>query len=220
MKRIYTPTRGVEDWQSLLAEPEKQWKTGFSARSIAYAWEEAGGFPHEVYKALDDGFPGIVPLSIIPEHQVPLPGGKAASQNDVWVLAKSAEDLISIAVEGKVSEPFGPTIGEWNPDASTGRRKRFHFLKDLLGLDEISRQVSAINCFTGRHRQCGRRNDLTQNTRFSWFTLSALKTCGLMTLPILSGCSAKSHRLIKWCKPKTLDSHHCTLHGFKEMKPT
>ena len=60
MKRIYIPTRGVEDWQRLLAEPEKQWKTGL-ARSIAYSWEEAGGFPHEIYKALDDGFPGIVP---------------------------------------------------------------------------------------------------------------------------------------------------------------
>ena len=52
-------------------------------------------------------------------------------------VAKSAEDMISIAVEGKVSETFGPTIGEWNPDASTGQRKRFNFLKDLLGLDEI-----------------------------------------------------------------------------------
>lgn len=47
MKRIYTPTRGVEDWQRLLAEPEEQWKTGFSARSIAYSWEETGVFPHE-----------------------------------------------------------------------------------------------------------------------------------------------------------------------------
>lgn len=70
-----------------------------------------------------------------------MPGGKAASQNDVWVLARSAEDLISIAVEGKVSEPFGPTIGEWNPDASTGRQKRFNFLKDLLGLDEIPANI-------------------------------------------------------------------------------
>ena len=66
-----------------------------------------------------------------------MPGGNAASQNDVWVLAKSNEKLVSIAVEGKVAEPFGPTIGEWNPNASVGRRERFGFHRDLLNLDDV-----------------------------------------------------------------------------------
>jgi|GEM_PF-3281653 len=32
MSKIYTPTNGVSDWQSLLADPIKHWKTGYSAR--------------------------------------------------------------------------------------------------------------------------------------------------------------------------------------------
>ena len=137
MRPIYTPTKSVDDWRRLLTEPEKQWKTGYSARSLAHAWEEADGFPAEVRTVLSHRFPGIEPLVILPEHQVPLPGGKAASQNDAWVLAKSNHELISIAVEGKVAEPFGPALAEWNPDGSAGRKKRFTFLKELAQLDYI-----------------------------------------------------------------------------------
>ena len=49
-------------------------------------------------------------LLAIPEHKVPLPGGSSSSQNDLFVLAKNHDHLISIAVEGKVSEHFGDTV--------------------------------------------------------------------------------------------------------------
>jgi len=137
MKRTYVPTRCVHDWQQLLAKPEEQWKPGFSARCLAHAWEEADGFPSSVESVLRQSFPDIAPLLILPEHRVPLPGGRAASQNDVWVLAKSRGELVSIAVEGKVSEPFGPTVAAWNCDASPGRQKRLAFLKGLLLLSDI-----------------------------------------------------------------------------------
>jgi hypothetical protein len=39
MNKMYLPTVGPQDWQKLLADPEKQWRTGYSARTIAYAWE-------------------------------------------------------------------------------------------------------------------------------------------------------------------------------------
>ena len=139
MKKIYVPSVGVEDWQKFLAEPEKQWKTGFSAKSLAYCWEEANGFPREVqaiFKASEfDELREIEPLLIIPEHQVPLPpqGGRP-SQNDIFVLAKSESHLISIAVEGKVSEPFGETLEDWLAKPSEGKKKRLNFLKDQLGL--------------------------------------------------------------------------------------
>jgi len=51
-----------------------------------------------------------------------LPGGAAASQNDVWVLGEISNGLVSIAVEGKVSETFGPTVGEWLENI-TARKK-------------------------------------------------------------------------------------------------
>src|SRR5438034_723792 len=46
MNKIYLPTVAPQDWQKLLADPEKQWRTGYSARTIAYAWEAAKGHFH------------------------------------------------------------------------------------------------------------------------------------------------------------------------------
>jgi hypothetical protein len=43
MTKFYLPSKGPESWKELLAEPDKHWKTGYSARSIAYCWEEAHG---------------------------------------------------------------------------------------------------------------------------------------------------------------------------------
>jgi hypothetical protein len=39
-------------------------------------------------------------------------------------------------VEGKVSEPFGPTLEEWNATASEGKTRRLAFLRELLGLSQ------------------------------------------------------------------------------------
>jgi len=43
--------------------------------------------------------------------------------------------LVSIAVEGKVSEPFGPTVGEWLENKSAGKEKRLKFLCAELGFE-------------------------------------------------------------------------------------
>src|SRR6266850_490411 len=119
MARILTFTSGPEDWQALLADPTKHWKTGCSARTLAYCWEEAAA----------EGFP--------PEFKVPLPGGVRPSQNDLFVLARGAKGPVSIMVEGKVSESFGPTLGEWRNEASQGKKQRLQFLLRTLGLMEV-----------------------------------------------------------------------------------
>jgi hypothetical protein len=135
MTKFYVSTKGVSSWQSLLADPVKHWKTGYSAKALAYCWEEAQGFPEEIINLFSDTeFEGSEFLLGVPEHQVPLPGGSTKSQNDVFVLAKNGEGLISIAVEGKVSESFGPTLGEWFRDESEGKRVRLDYLKDKIGL--------------------------------------------------------------------------------------
>ncbi len=136
--KIYIPATNPDDWKQLLAEPEKQWKKGFSARSMAYCWQEANGIPHDVINVLsqEPDFRDIETLIVIPEHQVPLPGGTRPSQNDCWVLARTKKDLVSLAIEGKVSETFGPSIGEWFQDASDGKRQRLSYLCSQLGLDE------------------------------------------------------------------------------------
>lgn len=51
--KIFIPARKPEDWKQFLAEPDKQWKTGYSARTLAYSWQEANGIPAEVTEVLD-----------------------------------------------------------------------------------------------------------------------------------------------------------------------
>ncbi len=137
MNKIFVPATSPEDWKQFLAEPEKQWKSGYSARSLAYCWQEAGGMPPEMISVLGQvsSLKNLKTIFAIPEHKVPLPGGSRASQNDVWVLGESSAGLISIAVEGKVSEPFGPTVGEWFKNKTTGKEKRLQFLCNELGFD-------------------------------------------------------------------------------------
>jgi len=137
VNKIFVPATSPEDWKQFLAEPEKQWKSGYSAPSLAYCWQEAGGMPPEIISVLGQvsSLKNLKTIFAIPEHKVPLPGGSRASQNDVWVLGESSAGLISIAVEGKVSEPFGPTVGEWFKNKTTGKEKRLQFLCNELGFD-------------------------------------------------------------------------------------
>lgn len=137
MSRFYIPTSSAEQWAQFLAEPAKQWRQGYSARTLAFSWQEAGGFPTEVYSALASHFPKTELQLALPEHQVSLPGGSRPSQNDIWVLARSQGHLISIAVEGKVSEPFGPTVREWRAEASPGKGERLTYLLKLLVLSSV-----------------------------------------------------------------------------------
>jgi hypothetical protein len=134
MSKIYVPASNAEQWAQFLAEPVKHWRQGYSARTLAYCWQEANGFPAEVTAVLASCFPAAELLLAFPEHQVMLPGGSRPSQNDIWMLAKSRGQLVSIAVEGKVSEPFGPTIQEWQTEPSSGKTARLSFLLSLLGL--------------------------------------------------------------------------------------
>ncbi len=138
MSHIYIPALSAEQWAQFLAEPVKQWRQGYSARTLAYSWQEANGFPVEVESVLASIFPSAELLLALPEHKVPLPGGSRSSQNDIWILARSENQLISIAVEGKVSEPFGPTVQEWQTDLSSGKAKRIEYILSLLGLSSVS----------------------------------------------------------------------------------
>ena len=138
MRRILAFTSGPADWQTLLADPDKHWRTGFSARTLAHCWEAADGFPPEVSSVLagatDPLMADLTPILAVPEFKVPLPGGMRASQNDIFVLARSRAGPITIMVEGKVNESFGPTLGDWLKEASSGKKERLAFLLDTLGL--------------------------------------------------------------------------------------
>jgi len=142
MKKIFIPTSNAEDWKRFLAEPDKQWRTGYSAKALAYCWEEANGFPNSVKKVFSQAafapFHDMELLFIFPDYQVPLPGGYRPSQSDIFVLAKAQGNLITIAVEGKVREPFGQTINEWLNKESTGKQIRLDYLCDQPGITKES----------------------------------------------------------------------------------
>ncbi|MFC2008258.1 DUF6946 family protein [Chloroflexota bacterium] len=146
MSKFFIPTNTTEDWQSLLADPDKHWKTGYSAKALAYSWQKADGFPAEVKEVFKnsgiDLFQDIQMLLAFPEYKVSLPGGKRVSQNDILILAKKgAGQLISIAVEGKVDEPFGELIADWKLKDKGGKKVRLEFLCEVLQLD-----VNGIDC--------------------------------------------------------------------------
>jgi hypothetical protein len=137
MNLVYVPATGINDWRRLLAQPDKHWREGYSAMCMAKAWQHAAGFPPPIAAVLGaagEPLASLRPLLIIPEHKVPLPGGRRESQNDVWVLARHNGGLASITVEGKVSESLGSTLDEWRKGESDGKRQRLDFLTRTLGL--------------------------------------------------------------------------------------
>ncbi len=142
MKRIFVPTQSAEDWKRLLAKPELHWKPGYSAMSLALSWEAAHpNIPPEVQAALHSaGNPLLTYVDLllaVPEYQVALPGGTRPSQTDVLALLRGTAGLVTVAVEGKVDEPFGPTVGEKLADPSPGVLSRIRALKGRLGMTSI-----------------------------------------------------------------------------------
>jgi hypothetical protein len=132
---LLVPAAGVDDWKKLLADPDKHWREGYSAHALATRWQSARGFPREMSEVFAAGGLTDVQMLIgVPEHKVPLPGGVRASQTDLWVLARTNDGLISIAVEGKVRESFGPTLAEWLAEPSPGKTERWSALCDLLSI--------------------------------------------------------------------------------------
>jgi len=140
MSKFFIPTNTPEDWKSLLADPDKHWKTGHSAKALAYAWQEAGDFPRSVKKVFKnsgiDLFQDVKLLLAFPEYTVPLKLYRSRpSQNDIFILAKGNDQLISIAVEGKVDEPFGELVADWKLHDQGGKKVRLEFLCEVLQLD-------------------------------------------------------------------------------------
>jgi hypothetical protein len=131
---FFKPISKAEEWKYLLAKPNKQWKTGYSAKTLAYCWQENNDFPEEVKLIFSNSrisaFQNVELVVAFPEYKVPLPGGIRPSQND-------KKQLISIAVEGKVSESFGELISDWKNRDGGGKQIRLQFLCNTLGLEVL-----------------------------------------------------------------------------------
>jgi hypothetical protein len=143
MVKYFVPSKGPESWMEFLADSKKQWKASYSAYELANCWEGAENLPVCVEKVFKKSnielFQDVQVLYGFPEYKVALPGGGASSQNDLYLLAKAEGELLTIMVEGKVSEPFGEKLITWKGETpSEGKRKRLRYLLDLLELEEKS----------------------------------------------------------------------------------
>lgn len=142
MKRIVIPTQSCDDWKRLLAKPDLHWREGFSAMTLARCWEASHpSVPPEIRDCLrtanEPGLDDLELLLAIPEYQVDLPGGRRPSQTDVLALMRGSSGLVAVAVEGKVDEAFGPTVGEKRAEYSSGVNERLAWLTSLFELDEV-----------------------------------------------------------------------------------
>ena len=159
MKRIVVPTETGADWKRLLADPDLHWKPGKSAMSTAACWEAAGNhLPPEASAVLtasrDPDLANLELILAVPEWETPLPGGATPSHTDVLALTRNDRGLVAVAVEAKVDEPFGPTLGEKRAAPSLDQADRLDYLHGVLQLDNplpdavryqlLHRTVSAI----------------------------------------------------------------------------
>lgn len=141
MSRILVPSTGAENWRAFLAKPDLHWAVGYSARTLAHAWEAASGLPPEIAAILNPVFGTVEPLVTMPEHKTPLPGGSRESQSDVFTLLRHVGGTIACTIEGKVNEPFGPTVARQMANASPGRTERLNYLCELLGIGDCPTDV-------------------------------------------------------------------------------
>ena len=112
MNRICVETRGICNWRERLAKPDSQWRRGFSAFETAVSWEKASstaaGLPESIAELFrGSAFGEATLLLAVAEHKVPLIGGLADSQCDVWAVLNTASGGLSLSVEAKANEPFG-----------------------------------------------------------------------------------------------------------------
>ena len=135
--QILVPSWGAGAWQHLLASPDLHWKPGHSAMAGALCWEEAvesmpNGLPPEISEIVGKETRLIL---AIPEHKVPIPGGRAPSQSDVFALLAMEDGTCTLTVETVRDESFGPLIHQWQEKTANGGEDRLTALCNELDVE-------------------------------------------------------------------------------------
>lgn len=129
------PVSLPEDVRCHLADPDRHWRKGYSACELATAWIKAKGLPPAVQAVLDEAseYRSATLIEGYFERQVDLRTRGRPSQTDLMVLLRLPTGHAVMAVEGKVSEPFGELVRDL--DMTAGRERRLACLQEVLGLD-------------------------------------------------------------------------------------
>ena len=136
IRRLHVPLLKPEDVIPHLAKPELHWKLGYSAQELAVAWfESRNDFPPAV-RAILSTVPEYSDAELVDgffEREIELGSPGRNSQADLLVIAGLCQEIGVIAVEGKVNEPFGKFVKDWN--TTPGKQVRLERLTQTLGLD-------------------------------------------------------------------------------------
>jgi hypothetical protein len=138
MSKVYVPAHTADDWRQSLMEPDNRSAAGLATQTLARCWQASDGFPACVRRAFQNSgtaiFNLIEPLIIIPGHRVGLPGNGPDAPSDIFVLARSASQLVSLMVEGQNDTSFGQTVAAWYGRPSPDRHQRLEFLCSELNI--------------------------------------------------------------------------------------
>ena len=112
--------RTLDEWRNAMPKRlrERQWKERRSAMELARAWIAAGGpaVPSEI-RALLESSPAFAWVEVVeaqPEVEVTLDAFRGGTRNtDLLLLCRQNGQALTISVEAKADESFGPTIGEY-----------------------------------------------------------------------------------------------------------
>jgi hypothetical protein len=146
-----------------LADPVKHWKKGYSACELATSWIKANGVPAGVVSVLNQR-PELQNPTLIEaffEKETHLKTQGRPSQTDLLAFVKFPAGHGVIGVEGKVEEPFGQLVSEWN-DGSKGKIARLESLCALLGTVFSKRNRYVISCSTAQQQPFMRRKDIVR----------------------------------------------------------
>ena len=123
-----------EDIKPYLAAQDYHWGEGYSAYELSYRWMDAEGIPDSVDSVLSQSS-SLGRARLINgffEYQVGLNTRGHASQTDLMAFLDTENGAAVLAIEGKVREGFGLSVGTWNK--TDGKDDRICSLCDLLGL--------------------------------------------------------------------------------------
>lgn len=139
LPRVHLPILAPTDVIPHLGKGAAHWREGYSAKACAESWFAANDLPAPVRAVLDQApeWRGAVMLDAYLERGVDLGDGvRGASMTDAMAICRMAGGGLGVvAVEAKVREDFGPTVGQWLGDGPPHKRKRLDALCGLLGLE-------------------------------------------------------------------------------------
>jgi hypothetical protein len=130
------PLSNAEGVRQFLGKPELHWKERFSAFETAHSWFSAEDLPPAIRDILqaEPAFATAQLQKACFEVQTQLDDtGRGPSQTDVLAFLQTRTGILVLGVEGKVNEPFGEFVSDWN-DYSPSKLRRLAGLIQKLRL--------------------------------------------------------------------------------------